>query len=63
MNAVELLLLLQELKPLHVPGDMAGVRHDLEVLHRSDEPLLLLLEISLVGKRQRRLRLLRAPPA
>jgi hypothetical protein len=44
MNAVEVLLLLQELEPLHVPGDMAGIRHDLECLHGSDEALLLLLE-------------------
>ena len=52
MNAVELLLLVQELKPLHVPSDMAGVRHDLEIFHGSNEALLLLLEISLVSKRQ-----------
>ena len=58
MNAVEFFLLFQKLKPLHVPGDMAGVRHDLEILHRSNEALLLLLEISLVGKRQRGLGLL-----
>ena len=58
MNAVEFVLRIQKLKPLHVPGDMAGVRHDLEILHRSNEALLLLLEISLVGERQRRLCLL-----
>ena len=63
MNAVEFVLLLQKLEPLHVPGDMAGVRHDLEVFHGSNKPLLLLLEISLVGERQRRLGLLRARPA
>ena len=58
MNAVKLFLLVQKLKPLHVPGDVASVRHDLEFLHRSNEALLLLLEISLVGKRQRRFGLL-----
>ena len=58
MNAVEFLLFFQELKPLHVPGDVAGVRHDLEIFHGSNESFLLLLEISLVGKRQRRLCLL-----
>ena len=57
MDAVEFVLLVEELEPLHVPGDMAGVGHDLEVFHRSNQTLLLLLEISLVGERQRRLRL------
>ena len=37
---------------------MAGIGHDLEVLHRRDEALLLLLEIARVGERQRRLGLL-----
>ena len=58
VNAVEVFLFFQELKPLHVPGDVAGVGLDLEILHRSDEALLLLLEISLVGERQRGLGLL-----
>ena len=55
MDAVEFVLLIQELEPLHVPGDMAGIGHDLQVLHRSDEALLLLLEVPLVGKWQGRL--------
>ncbi len=58
MNAVEVVLLVQKLKPLHVPRDMARVRHDLEVFHRSDEAALLLVEISLVGERQSGARLL-----
>src|SRR5262249_27725849 len=33
-------------------GDMTGVRHDLEILHRSDEAFLLLLEIFPVAERQ-----------
>jgi hypothetical protein len=45
-------------KPLHVPGDASGVRHDLEILHRSDQPLLLLVEISCVAERQAGPRLL-----
>ena len=57
MNAVEFVLLVQKRKPLHVPGDMAGVCHDLEIFHGSNEPPPLLLEISLVGKRQRRVSL------
>ena len=57
MDAVEFVLRIQKLKPLHVPGDMASVSHDLEIFHGSNKSLLLLLEISLVGERQRRLRL------
>ena len=37
---------------------MASIRHDFEIFHGSNETLLLLLEISLVGERQRRLSLL-----
>ena len=37
MNAVEFVLRFQKLKPLHVPGDMASVRHDLEIFHGSNE--------------------------
>jgi hypothetical protein len=52
VNAVEFILFVQELKTLHVPGDVSGVRHDLEIVHRSNESSLLLLEIPLVGERQ-----------
>ena len=52
VNAVEVVLLVQKLKPLHVPGDMARVRHDLEVFHGRDEAALLLVEIPRVGERQ-----------
>ena len=55
MDAVEFVLLVEELEPLHVPGDVAGIGHDLQVLHRGDQALLLLLEIPRVGERQRRL--------
>ena len=58
MNAVEFLLRVQKLEPLHVPGDMASIRHDLEIFHRSNQSLLLLLEISFIGERQRGLGLL-----
>ena len=58
MNAVEIVLLVEELKPLHVPGDVARVRHDLEVRHGSDQPLLLLLEILGIAERQLVARLL-----
>ena len=57
MDAVEVLSRIQKLKALHVPGDMASVSHDLEIFHRSNEPLPLLLEISFVGERQSLLRL------
>ena len=50
MHAVEFVVLVQKLKPLHVPGNMAGVRHDLEIFHGSNEPALLLLNVSLVGE-------------
>lgn len=33
MDAVEVRLLFQKLKPLHVPGDVASVRLNLEILH------------------------------
>ena len=55
VNAVEVVLLLQELEPLHVPGDVAGVGLDLHLLHRGDEAPLLLLEVPLVSERQRAL--------
>ena len=58
MNAVELVLLVEELKPLHVPGDVPCVRHDLEVRHLGDQPLLLLVEVPRVGERQTGARLL-----
>ena len=58
MDAVELVLLIEELEALHVPGDMAGIRHDLEVRHGCDQAPLLLLEVPLVGERQGRLGLL-----
>ena len=58
MNAVEVILLVQKLKALHVPRDMAGIRHDFEVFHRGDEPLLLLLQIPRVRERQAFARLL-----
>src|SRR6516225_7992552 len=45
MNAVEVVLLVQKLESLHVPSDMACVRHDLEVGHGSDKPPFLFLEI------------------
>src|SRR6188472_3657927 len=31
MDAVELVLFIQKLESLHIPSDMAGIRHDLEV--------------------------------
>ncbi len=51
VDAVELVLLIQELEALHVPRYMAGIGHDLEVFHRSDEALLLLLDIPRIGER------------
>ena len=31
MNAIEFVLGIQKLEPLHVPSDMAGISHDLEI--------------------------------
>ena len=59
MDAVEVVLLVEELEALHVPGDVAGIGLDLQVGHLGDEPLLLLVEIARVGERQGRLRLLK----
>src|SRR5262245_9950678 len=58
MNAVKIGASIEELKTLHVPGCMAGIRHDLEVLHRGDKALRLFLEVFLVAERQARLGLL-----
>ena len=52
MDAVEVVLLMQELKPFHVPSDVAGVGPDLQVLHGSDKPPSVLIEVPRVGKRQ-----------
>ena len=52
MDAVELLRLVEELEALHVPGDMAGVGHDLQFRHWRDEALLLLFEVPLIGEGQ-----------
>ena len=57
VNAVEVVLLLQKLEPLHVPSNVASVGLDLHLLHRGDEAPLLLLEVALVSERQRALRL------
>ena len=52
MDAVEVLALQHPLPTIHVPGHVAGVRHDLHVGRRCDEALLLLLEVLLVGEGQ-----------
>ena len=57
MNAVELFLLVDEFEPLHIPRDVAGIRHDLHVGHRGDETALVLVEVAGVGKWQSRTRL------
>ena len=51
MDAVEVVLLVQELEALHVPGHMTGIRLDLQLLHRGDEPLLLLVQVSRIAER------------
>ena len=58
MDAVEVPVLVEELETLHVPGDVAGVGHDLEVRHRGDEAALQLIEVALIGERECPLRLL-----
>ena len=52
VDAVEFILLVDELVLLHIPGDMAGIRHDLEILHRGDQALLIFVEIPGIGERQ-----------
>ena len=52
VNAVELVLLVQELETLHVPGGVAGVGRYLQLRHGGDKPLLLLVEVAGVGERQ-----------
>ena len=38
MNAVEFLFLVQKSESLHVPGDVSGIRHDLEVFMGAISP-------------------------
>ena len=40
----------EELEALHVPGDVAGVGHDLQLGHRGDEAALLLVEVAVSAK-------------
>jgi hypothetical protein len=51
VHAIELILLVDEVEGIHVPGDMARVGHDLALLHRRDEALLVLVEIAGVVER------------
>ena len=52
MDAVEVLLLVEELIAFHVPRVVAGVGLDLEVLHRCDEPLVALVKVATILERQ-----------
>jgi len=54
VDTVEVLSLEQELVARHVPGDVAGLGHDLLVVGRGDEALLGLVEVAPVGERQAR---------
>ena len=54
VDALEVLAGQQPLVALHVPGDVAGVGHDLLVRRRGDEALLRLVEIALVVEGQLR---------
>jgi hypothetical protein len=51
MDDVNIVLPGEELKPLHVPGDMAGISHDLEIFHRGNQTPRMLLKISFIGER------------
>jgi len=57
MHGVEFILLVEKLKPRHVPDDVAGVGLDREVWHRGDQTPALLVEVAGVGERQGLLRL------
>ena len=52
MDAGKLLTVEEELVAFHVPGDIAGIRHDLPGVRRSNEALLLFLKVPGVGERQ-----------
>ena len=58
IDAVETRAAVQELEAIHVPGNVPVIRHDLGVFRRRNESLRLLLEVALVGERQRGGRLL-----
>jgi len=52
VNAVEVLAVHQEVVPPHVPGDVAGIRHDLGVIRLGYESSVLFLEVPFVIKGQ-----------
>jgi hypothetical protein len=52
VDAVELLVTQQEIVAAHVPGDVAGLGHDLPVGRRRDESALRFLEVAPVLERQ-----------
>ena len=58
MDTGKILALHEPVVALHVPGHVAGIRHDLLVRRRRDEALLLLRKVPLVGEGQRGPRLL-----
>ena len=37
-------------RALHVPGDMTCIHHDLQIRHRSDQTLLVLVEAPFIGE-------------
>ena len=51
IDAIEILALEQEFVTTHVPGDVAGLSHDLLVRRRSDEAALGFLKIALIIER------------
>jgi hypothetical protein len=52
MDAVEFLAVHEPLVALHVPGDVAGLGHDLFVVGGCEEALFRLVEVALVFERQ-----------
>ena len=58
MDAVEVILLVEELEPLHVPCDMTRIRLDLQFLHWGNEPLLLFVEVAGIAEGKGRFGLL-----
>ncbi len=52
MDGIEFVLLIEEFESFHVPRDMTGVGHDLQIRHVRDESALVLVEIAGVVKRQ-----------
>ena len=52
MHTVDLFRLIQEQVTLHIPGDISGIRHDLQIYTSGDKTTFPFLEILPIRERQ-----------